>query len=108
MKKRLLLVASAAVAVAMLDAPAQDMVPTPGPTPPQSGTPVPTPGWTPAPTRTPEAAPPLRRGMPRTPNSLDPEKTPAPEPERPPAPGVMPTVVATPTQATRSRSERGE
>lgn len=108
MKKKLLFAAAAAFAVAMFDAAGQDMVPTPGPTPPPSGTPVPTPGWTPAPTRTPDGAPSLRRGLPRTPASLDPERTPAPggEPERTPAPGVTPTGAATITPTPGADAER--
>lgn len=78
MRNKLLVLAAAGLAVAALGAPAQDMVPTPGPTPPPSGTPVPTPGWTPAPTRTPDAAPPMKKGLPKTPNSMDPELTPTP------------------------------
>ena len=75
MRNKLLVAAAVALAMSVLDAPAQDMVPTPGPTPPPSGTPVPTPGWTPAPTRTPDGAPSMRKGLPRTPAPRVPSAT---------------------------------
>jgi hypothetical protein len=98
MRKDLLTVAAAVLAGAALGALAQDMVPTPGATPPPSATPAPTPGWTPGPTRTPGAPPTGKSGMRRTPGSLDPARTPTPGgpvPDRTPDPGTPPSGIAT-------------
>ena len=98
-----LLVAAAAASPSACRAGRQDMVPTPGPTPPPSGTPVPTPGWTPAPTRPPDGAPSLRKGLPKTPSSMEPELTPTPGGEPPPPPADAGSRIAPTPQALGDR-----
>ena len=99
--KNILLIAVAVFAGAAIGAFAQDVAPTPGPTPPSSMTPAPTPYGTPSSSVTPAPTPygtPGRRSMRRTPGSLDPMRTPTPggaAPDRTLGPRTSSIAVAT-------------